>query len=87
MSDVLETILNDMLRTNSAATASQATISIRQFVVDYIAGRYNFKLPFQRKPQWKQSEKSEWIRALLMGILMDPLSISLRGRHKRGING
>lgn len=87
MSDVLETILNDILRTNSAATASQATISIRQFVGDYIAGRYNFKLPFQRKPQWKQSEKSEWIRALLMGILMDPLSISLRGRHKRGING
>lgn len=87
MSDTVDTIINDLLRTNSMATSSQTTISIRHFVADYLAGRYNFKLRFQRKPQWKQSEKSEWIRALLKGILMDPLSISLRGRDKHGING
>jgi hypothetical protein len=87
MSDTIDTIINDILRTNSTATSSRTTVSIRQFVTDFSANRYKFNLPFQRKPQWKQSEKSEWIRALLMGTLMDPLSISLRGRHKRGING
>jgi hypothetical protein len=87
MSDTVDTILLDILRTNSMATSSRTTVSIRQFVTDFLANRYKFNLPFQRKPQWKQIEKSEWIRALLKGTLMDPLSISLRGRHKRGING
>jgi hypothetical protein len=87
MSDTVDTILLDILRTNSMATSSRTTVSIRQFVTDFLANRYKFNLPFQRKPQWKQIEKSEWIRALLKGTLMDPLSISLRGRDKRGING
>ena len=88
----MASVENDIILMELKASASKAGIgtespSIRQFIVDYRAGRYNFNLPFQRKPQWKQSEKSAWIRAILRGILVDPLSISKRGREKRGING
>jgi hypothetical protein len=82
-----DTILNELLDSATTAVSRTYTSSVRQFIPDYRSGRYNFDLPFQRKPQWKQSEKSAWIRAFLKGILMDPLSISQRGREKRGING
>jgi hypothetical protein len=78
---------NELRNVESSATWSSNASSVRQFVADYNAGRYNFKLPFQRKPQWKQGEKSEWIRALLKGTRLDPLSISIRMGNKRGING
>jgi hypothetical protein len=82
-----EAILSDFLATASTSVSSQETVSVRNFITDYRAGRYNFALPFQRKPQWKHAEKSAWIKALLRGVLVDPLSISKRGREKRGING
>jgi hypothetical protein len=78
---------NELNNTESSAVWSSSASSVRQFVADYNAGRYNFRLPFQRKPQWKQGEKSEWIRALLKGTRLDPLSISIRIGVKRGING
>jgi hypothetical protein len=79
--------LNELLASASVAQSTTETVSIRQFITDFSAGRYNFNLPFQRKPQWKQSEKSAWVRAMLKDILVDSLSISKRGREKRGING
>jgi hypothetical protein len=82
-----DTTLAELLDSASNAISTTETVSVRQFIEDYRARRFNFALPFQRKPQWKQSEKSAWIRAILKGILTDPLSISRRGREKRGING
>jgi hypothetical protein len=82
-----DTILAELMARASNAHSGSETSAIRHFITDYSAGRYNFNLPFQRKPQWKQSEKSAWIRAILKNILVDPLSISKRGNEKRGING
>lgn len=82
-----DTLLNEFLATSSNATSSTETPSVRQFIDDFRTRRFNFNLPFQRKPQWKHSEKSAWVKALLKGILVDPLSISKRGRERRGING
>lgn len=83
----MDPLSEELLEGNTLAVWNSGTSSVRQFVDDYISGRYNFRLPFQRKPQWKQSEKSEWIRALLKGTRLDPMSISIRGPSKRGING
>lgn len=83
-----EIILNELLSTSSNAMSTTETVSVRQFVSDFKAGRYDFKLPFQRKPQWKNDAKSCWVVALLKRHLADPLSISrpATGR-RRGVNG
>jgi hypothetical protein len=55
---------------------------------DFLCGRYNFNLPFQRKNQWKLPAQQCWIIALMKGHLVDPLSISKPPTGpKRGING
>lgn len=88
MADIASVIVLGILATVSAAQAMPETTNVRHFVDDFKAGRYNFRLPFQRKPQWKNDAKSCWIIALLKRHLVDPLSISkpLVG-PKRGING
>ena len=82
-----DNFLNEFLDDNSNAVWGSTSSSVRQFVDDYRAGRYDFNLPFQRKPQWRDLEKSEWVSALLRGKRLDPLSISIRMGVKRGING
>ena len=80
--------MEELLAGSSAALSSTETVSVRHFVEDFKAGRYNFKLPFQRKPQWKDDARSSWIIALLKKHLTDPLSISKPFvGPKRGVNG
>lgn len=88
MADVVVLIVASILAGTSAALSSMETVLVRHFVADFKAGRYNFKLPFQRKPQWKDDAKSCWIVALLKRHLVDPLSISKpETGPRRGING
>jgi hypothetical protein len=88
MEDIATIIIAGLLMSTTAAHSSMETVLVRHFVADFIAGRYNFKLPFQRKEQWKADAKSCWIVALLKRHLVDPLSISKPGTGpRRGING
>lgn len=80
-------IIDDILAQGANSTFQQHTTTARHFITDFNAARYNFRTRYQRKPIWKQQQKSEWVKTLLKHTPVDPLSISLRGREKRGVNG
>ena len=82
-----DTIIQDILTQNANSTLQQQTTTVRHFVSDFNANRYNFRTRYQRKPVWRRPQKSEWVLALLKHTPVDPLSISIRGREKRGVNG
>lgn len=61
--------------------------TVRTMKSEYDDGMFVLRLPFQRKPVWKEATKIAYIRALAVGGITDPISLSKRGRHFRCING
>lgn len=61
--------------------------TVRGMKMEYEQRVFVLRLPFQRKPVWKEATKTAYIRALATNGVTDPISLSKRGRYFRCING
>lgn len=79
--------LTNQLQHNAFPTPKALDFTVRGMKMEYEQGMFILRLPFQRKPVWKEETKIAYIRALATGGVTDPISLSKRGRCFRCING